>query len=210
MDFLRLLKNSFGLTPKKKTGAFFRASDYEMKNLLCGVGQSKILETTIHISNYPFEPSIAFPEKIIEAEHISAISLDFGPYKLFVEDDIVFVSAKYKDELTKFAKSNAIKLVPHSNNWEWILQPYVDTEFTEENRQWCYQKLNEKGFNNAEIELLRNEVAEQMYKYNFDTMLWDWCSLGLSDVLSAMRVKYNKNEFREFYYKAIAIYKRNN
>ena len=36
-------------------------------------------------------------------------------------------------------------------------------------------------------------------------MLWDWGVLGLSDVLGAMRVKYNKEEFVDFYNRAMEI-----
>lgn len=36
-------------------------------------------------------------------------------------------------------------------------------------------------------------------------MLWDWNGLGLPDVLGAMRVKYTKEEFAEFYKRAMEI-----
>ena len=48
-----------------------------------------------------------------------------------------------------------------------------------------------------------------MYKYNFDTMLWDWCSLGLADVLQAMRVKLTDEEFKDFYKYAMKIENKN-
>jgi len=104
---------------------------------------------------------------------------------------------------------NKIRLTKHSWNWDWILEPYLDTEFTSDNEKRIEKCLSEVGIDKIETEKIRNEVGKQMYKYNFDTMLWDWCSLGLYDVLSAMRVKYNENEFREFYKRAIEIDKRN-
>ena len=69
-------------------------------------------------------------------------------------------------------------------------------------------RLIENGFTSLEVDTIRAEVKDQMYAYNFDTMLWDWCSLGLSDVLSAMRAKYSKKEFRIFYTRALEIEKR--
>ena len=48
-----------------------------------------------------------------------------------------------------------------------------------------------------------------MLKYNFDTMLWEWISLGLPDVLQAMRVKYSDEEFEEFYKRAMTIENKN-
>jgi len=44
-----------------------------------------------------------------------------------------------------------------------------------------------------------------MLKYNFDTMLWEWCFLGTLDVLSAMRTKYKKEQYKEFYERVMKI-----
>ncbi len=57
----------------------------------------------------------------------------------------------------------------------------------------------------AQVAAIRKEVSQQMYRYNFDTMLWEWISLGLLDVLQAMRVAYSDRAFEEFYNKAMAI-----
>ncbi len=207
---MNFIKNIFKSKKKEKSkGAFFNSSKYEMKNLLCGIGKSEIKENEILITDYPFEPSIAYPNKLIKAYEINSMSVNFGVCKIYLTNDIVFVSAEKKEELKKFAENNKIKLTEHSWNWDWILEPYLDTEFSKENEQRISERLNENGIEKTEIEKLRREVEKQMYKYNFDTMLWDWCSLGLSDVLSAMRAKYNENEFRDFYKRAIEIDKRN-
>ncbi len=188
---------------------FFNSTGYEMKNLLCGIGKSKITENKIEISDYPFEPSIAYPNRIIKANEIDSLSVDYGTCKIYISNDIIFVSAEKKEELKEFAKINKINLTKHSWNWDWILEPYLDTEFTQENEQRVLERLAENGIENKEVNQIRDEVGIQMFKYNFDTMLWNWCSLGLIDVLSAMRTKYNRNEFREFYKRAIEIDKRN-
>ncbi len=202
---MNFIKNIF--KPLKK-GAFFNSSEFEMKNMLCGTGDSEITANEIIISKYPFEPSIAFPQQRFNASQIESISIDFGVCKIYVGNDIVFVSAEKKEELKEFAAVNNIKLSKHSWNWDWILEPYLDTELTEKDEQLVLKRLNENVIEKSEVEKLRLEVSEQMYKYNFDTMLWDWCSLGLFDVLAAMRTKYNKNEFRDFYKRAIDVDKR--
>lgn len=206
---LKFLKHISKSTPKKTSkGAFFNATEYEMKNFLCGIGASKITENSIEITDYPFEPSIAYPNKTIKASEIDFISIDVGLCKIYVADDIIFVSAEKQEELKEFVENNNIKLIEHSWNWDWILEPYLDTPFTKEVAQQVLQKLIANGISKQEVDQIRTEVGEQMYKYNFDTMLQDWCSLGITDVLSAMRVKYGKNEFRDFYKRAIEIYKR--
>lgn len=206
MNFIKKIFKS----KKKKSlkGAFFNASEYEMKNLLCGIGKSEIQENKILITDYPFEPSVAYPQKKITVKEINSICVDFGVSKIYIANDIVFVTAEKKDELKKFAERNKIELSKHSWNWDWILEPYIDTEFTEEIKKQVSERLNENGIGKLEVDKIRSEVAKQMYKYNFDTMLLDWCSLSLPDVLSAMRVKYNTEEFREFYKRALEIDKR--
>lgn len=44
-----------------------------------------------------------------------------------------------------------------------------------------------------------------MLKYNFDTMLWEWGGFDASDVLRAMRTKYRKEEFEDFYRRVMEI-----
>jgi len=203
------LKNLFRPSKGKKLKeAFFHSRHSTFKNLLCGIGESQITDKEIHISNYPFEPSLVYPSKTIKASEIRAMSIDFGICKLYLADDIVFVSAEKKEALAKFAERNSVELTEHSWNWDWILEPYLDTELTEEGAQRVLERLYESGFEKQEVDTIRAEVGKQMYKYNFDTMLWDWCSLGLSDVLSAMRAKYNKEDFRDFYKRAMDIDKR--
>lgn len=175
------------------------------KKLFTGIGQSKIQEAEISITNYPFEPSVAYPHKTIKANEINSISIDFGPCELNIGKDIVFVSAEKKDELEKFAKNNRIIISPHSFNWEWLLEPYLDTTFTPEHQELVLRRLKENGLEKTEVYQIRQEIQKQMYSYNFDTMLWEWCSLGLLDVLSAMRENYDRPKFRDFYYRAMEI-----
>lgn len=207
---MNFLKNIFNSMKKQSAkSALINSTEHEIKRLLCGIGQSKITEKEIEISEYPFEPSIAYPNKLIKANEIDFIGADFGVCKIYLANDIVFISAEKKAELKAFADSNNINLIEYSWNWDWILEPYLDTEFTKENEKLASERLRENGIDQEEVKQIRAEVGKQMFKYNFETMLWDWCSLNLVDVLSAMRVKYDKDEFREFYKRAIEIDKRN-
>ncbi len=178
-----------------------------MKKLQCGVGKSKITNQDIQISDYPFEPSLAYPNKIFNANEISAISIDFGMCRIYVADDIILVSEEKREALKMFAQTHKIALIQNSWNWNWILEPYLDTAFTSEKEQQVLERLLESGFKKQEIDQIRAEVGKQMYKYN--AVLWEWHNLGLYDVLSAMRAKYNRHDFSDFYKRAIAIDKRN-
>lgn len=187
------------------TGAFFGSSDYEMKNLLCGIGESEILESKIKISKYPFEPSSVFPEKEIYASEIRAICWDSHPPLIRIKNEVIFITREYSNDLKEFTKRNNIATFEATRNWDWLLEPYVDTLFTDERDLRLTELLKKNGILKQEIETIRNEVKEQMFKYNFDTMLWDWSGLGLSDVLGAMRVNYTKEQFADFYNRAMEI-----
>ena len=205
----KYLKSIFNFKGQMPLTGFSTSKDiFTLKNLLCGIGKSEIREQEILISDYPFEPSVVYPTALISANDIECISVDFTVCKVYVQNDIIFISAEYKEKLKQFAESNNIRLIIQKWNWDWILEPYLDTEFTKEIEERCLARLIENGFSESEVDNIRNEVKDQMYAYNFDTMLWDWCSLSLSDVLSAMRAKYSEKEFRIFYKRALEIEKR--
>ncbi len=193
---------------KNKTGSFFKSTPRELKAFLCGIGESEIKEHTIRIYNYPFEPATVFPEKEIKAEDITEIHLDQYPPTLMIGTELIFISREYADELEAFAKRNQIDLIKRASNWTWITEPFLDTEFNDEQKARTLDILKENGFSEKEVKALREEVGEQMYKYNFDTMLWEWVHLGLSDVLAAMRPCLDIKAFESFYWRAMEIEQR--
>ncbi|AZJ35225.1 hypothetical protein [Tenacibaculum singaporense] len=197
---LKFLKKIFS-----KKGAFFGASNYEIDNMICGIGESKILKTEIEILAYPFKPSFVFPNKKIKANEITAICHQSYPPLIKIGDEVIFISREHAESLKEFTERNNIATFKETKNWNWLLEPYLDTENTPEEDIKINQLLNKHGFSDSEIMKIRTEVEKQMYKYNFDTMLWDWFSLGLPDVLAAMRVKYNEKEFTDFYKRAMEI-----
>ena len=197
----------------KKLQALFFNNGYTsakslVKQMILSPGEITIKEDVLSIKDYPFEPSIAYPNKAFHTSQIKAISLDFGMSRLYIEQDIIFVSAAHKEALNVFAEQYAIDLLPHSWNWDWLLEPYLDTELRAEDEVRLAARLAENGLDEEEVKQIRTEVGQQMYKYNFDTMLWEWCSLGLFDVLCAMQAKYDQAQFKDFYYRALEIDRR--
>ena len=178
-------------------------------NMLCGIGESEIYENEIRISKYPFKPSIVYPNKKIQANIIDAICWDSYPPAIKIKDECIFISREQSDELKQFVSRNEIKTFKSIWTWQWLLEPYLDTEYTKETDKRLNELLNKNGISNEEIKSIRNEVKDQMMKYNFDTMLWEWGGLGLEDVLAAMRAKYNKVKFEDFFKRAMEIQFRN-
>lgn len=183
----------------------FSTSKAEVKELLVPSGEFTIGDNFINIESYPFEPSIAFTQTKFTFDQIQDIDFKSYPPTIRIKDELIFLTANKKVELEEFVKKNNVKTVDRPMIWEWILEPFLDTEFTAETDQRLTSHLENYGLTIDHVKSLRAEVETQMLKYNFDTMLWEWGGLGACDVLRAMRTKYNKKEFAEFYKRVMAI-----
>lgn len=71
----------------------------EVRNMLCGIGESEILEDEIQIIGYPFEPSIVYPNMIIGPNDIDAICWKSYPPAIKIEHEYIFVSREHFDKL---------------------------------------------------------------------------------------------------------------
>ncbi|MEK6477390.1 hypothetical protein WJR50_07645 [Catalinimonas sp. 4WD22] len=193
---------------KIKIGSFFGATPNELKKFRRGLGESAIQEKSIAIKHYPFDPSQVYPDKVIPADEINEVYLDTYPPTLKLGVELIFISRESVGLLKEFAERNNIPIGKRKANWDWISEPYLDTEFDHEQQERSIALLVSNGISKHETERLRAEIARQMYKYNFDTMLWEWVNLGLYDVLMAMSAKYTSKEFERFYWKAMEVEQR--
>jgi hypothetical protein len=183
----------------------FSTSKSEVKELLVSMGQLTIGDDFLKIENYPFEPSIAYGQNIFKTNQIDDIDFKSYPPTFRVGNELIFLTSEKKIELEEFATKNNIKTVERAWIWDWILEPFLDTEYTAETDQRLTKLLESYGLTTNQVKSLRAEVEIQMLKYNFDTMLWEWGGFGASDVLKAMRTKYKKDEYEDFYRRVMEI-----
>jgi hypothetical protein len=177
----------------------------EVMELFAPLGEVVINSDSIIFEQYPFQPSIVFNKATIAASDMIDIDIDAAPPSVRVGDELIFVSAMQRDELRSYAIAHQIPLVKRENVWYWLLEPFLDTEYTSENHRRLNEWLARYGLSAENVMSIREEVRIQMLKYNFDTMLWEWGFLGLLDVLSAMRPKYDTEQFADFYRRAMEI-----
>ncbi|AYO57384.1 hypothetical protein CO230_04145 [Chryseobacterium sp. 6424] len=203
MEFIKRLFK----TNKKPSDSWtmFSTSKSEVKELLVSTGQLTIGDDFLKIENYPFEPSIAFRQNIFKTNQIDDIDFKSYPPTFRVGNEIIFLTSEKKVELEEFATKNNIKTVERSWIWDWILEPFLDTEYTTETDQRLTKLLGSYGLTNNQVKSLRAEVETQMLKYNFDTMLWEWGGFNALDVLRAIRTKYKKDEYEDFYRRVMEI-----
>jgi hypothetical protein len=191
--------------PNKITGAFLGSTAKEIKQFFAGPGSITFGSDYLEFSDYPFEHSIAFTKPIITAGDIINICVNSAPPTVRVGNELLFISAVNKEELAGFAERNKIKCSDRVDLWEFILEPFLDTEFTDARKEFLYCVLEKYEVDRKTVDYLRETVKKQMMKYNFDTMLWEWVSLGASDVLQAMKPKLPSSEFNSFYQQVMDI-----
>jgi hypothetical protein len=203
---MEFIKRLFKLNKKTNNDwTMFSTSESEVNELLVSTGEIVIGKDFLKIKNYPFEPSIAYKQVQLKAEYIKDIDYNSYPPTVRVGDELIFVTREKKDQLEEFVKRNDIKTVERPMIWGWILEPFLDTGFTQETDERLTKLLNNYGLTTDQIKSLRKEVETQMLKYNFDTMIWEWGGFDTLDVLKAMRTKYNKEQYRDFYKRAMEI-----
>jgi hypothetical protein len=190
---------------RPESGRPFGSSDQEIKQFLGNIGTVEIEARTIKFINYIFKPSVACGRGVIEAQEIVDIDFKSSPITLRVEDELLFIPKNQEHELRAFSKRNNLKTVSRLQIWSWLLEPFLDTELTDDHSNRLIGLLAQHGISQEDANKIRTEVGEQMLKYNFDTMLWEWMDLGLYDVLRAMRVKYTESQFTLFYERVMRI-----
>ena len=202
--FKRLFQSSKkpALTPKPAAPSPSAAA---ARSMLVSIGELTVGNDFLTIEGYPFEPSIAYRQPTIKASEIDEIdSLSFPP-TIKVGNELIFLTREKVKELEAFALRNHINIVPRPAIWSWILEPFLDTEYTPEAEEKAMEFLGNFGLTAEQIKSLRSEVEAQMISYNFDTMLWEWIGFDTSDVLKAMRPAYSRDAYRDFYKRVMDI-----
>ncbi|MEO9022786.1 MAG: hypothetical protein ABI237_18050 [Ginsengibacter sp.] len=183
----------------------YGSTDEEIKQFFSDCGQVSIKDTTITIQNYPFVPSIAYDRKTFTTSDIKSIDIESAPPTVQIGNELIFIGAEQKDKLKDFATQNNIPVIQKPPIWNWILEPFFDTEFTSEHESRLNNLLAQYCLTETEILEIRIKVKEQMMKYNFDTMLWNWTDFSAADVLFAMLPKYSDTDFKSFYENVMRI-----
>ncbi|MEM7367867.1 MAG: hypothetical protein AAF587_04655 [Bacteroidota bacterium] len=198
---MNFFQRFFQLFPAFSSNSRPRASP----ELICGIGESRILEHGISINNYPFEPSVVYPNRFLAPHEIHSVCWEAYPPMIRIADEVIFLHRNQKDSLQQFANAHALPTFKPTYNWNRLLEPFLDTVITEQMDLRLTTFLMKHGIFQSEIDQIRKEVGPAMYAYNFDSMLWEWADLGLPDVLSAMRYTLKEADFAVFFAKSMEL-----
>jgi len=175
----------------------------------------RLHEEVIEFINYPFRPASIFPSGIIKACEIQEIITNFLPPAIRIKNDELIMIPRGQipvEELLEFGERNKVNLVSRVDVWSLILEEFLDTELGTDNEERVFQILEEQGISRGHCRALRQRLAEIMFSYNFDSCLWEWCHLGLYDLLNACSGNLIKRkflmpekEFQGFYFEVMKI-----
>lgn len=132
-------------------------------------------------------PSVSiYPSGLLKYCEIVEFIDNFIPSAIKTKsNDLIFIDRRHKEEVKNALVNKDIKIVERVDLWSLILEEFLDTEFTEKNKECCYKILEENGISRLECDDIRNKVSGMMVSYNFESCLWEWIYLGLYDLLGA-------------------------
>lgn len=167
----------------------------------------------INFDGYRYPPASVYPSGRLHAtEVVEVLPMAAPPEVRTVKKDILFIPASRKEELRNWCARHCIPLVHKVDVWSLILEPYLDTEYSKADDLRTLEGLLKCGISAAEVDSIRRRVGKMMLAYNFDSMLWEWVHLGLSDVLDAyMGIltgpwhKLPPEEYAYFYWYAVDL-----
>jgi hypothetical protein len=170
-------------------------------------------ETGIAFTDYPFAAASVYPSGVWVWSDVASVDPKCAPPEVRTpRGEVLFVPASQREELTTWVRHTGLFVVRRVDVWGLLLEPFLDTELSEADQLRVARVLGDCGVSPDEAERIRSSVRRAMVAYNFDSGLWDWCGLGLFDVLSALsgelsgaRHRLPDEEFRHFYWSAMEI-----
>jgi len=158
----------------------------------------------LRFEHYAFEPATIFPGGALEPQQVAEVNLDDTQLRLR-SGEVLFVPYPSKAALLTFVNRNEVKLERRMSVWGALLDPFLDTWEDQATIDRQFAWLASLGLQREMVDRWRREVAPAMYAYNFGTMLWEWGSLGLSDVLTAQQARLKRAAFKDFYWRAMQV-----
>jgi hypothetical protein len=141
----------------------------------------------IVFSSYPFPWASIYPHGVLPASAVRDAYVESGPLEIRTRSgETLFASWDDKAGLEEFCRRHSIPLVRRLDIWGNLLEPFLDTEFSPADEAATDARLRACGLPQPEIDAIRARLAPLMRSYNLDSGLWEWCDLGLYDLLKAL------------------------
>ena len=146
---------------------------------------SEIFATQISVSRYPYKYATIYGKQVvIPAGRITSVFSSPGEAAFILDGrEIIFLAPEQKEAISTFAENNNIQTHSFPDIWGMLSDPFLDTEYTEEDRLRDYATLEKLGFSQSEVKRLRRKIRFTMYNLTFRT--WEWRFYSTDDLLRA-------------------------
>ncbi len=146
----------------------------------------------IQFKDYPVTPASIFPDGLILWSEVKEADPDnsWPPELRLHSGEILFISAENKKAFSVACLRYKIPIVQRQDVWGYLLEPFLDTEFSDADQLRTLEQLQELNFTESEIKQIRKRVGKRMFAFNFH--LWEWVHLGLMDLFSAYGLTSNR------------------
>lgn len=167
----------------------------------------------VRFPSYPFRSATVYPRGAVPVERLASVDPLAAPPELrLASGEVLFVSASASTELESFAVRNRVPVLRRLDVWALLLEPFLDIELSAAAEAHAALELTACGVDADEVASVRALVGPAMVAYNFESGLWDWCHLGLHDVLSALSGELSGPDhrlpdaaFATFYWRAMRL-----
>jgi hypothetical protein len=140
-------------------------------------------------------------DRVVPASLLTEVCVGWWPPAVRTRyGEYLFVPASMMPQLADLAEGNGVPFVDRDDVWSWLLEPYLDTEYTLEDEARTARSFERCGLGAQEVAALRARVEANMNGLTFAT--WEWTHYGLADVLSVMR---GERDYAQFRIQAFAI-----
>ncbi|KAA2261634.1 hypothetical protein F0L68_16295 [Solihabitans fulvus] len=143
-------------------------------------------EDSIRFLGYDFLGSTVHPAGVVTVPQLRDADWIALPLEVVTTSgETLFVPSRQRVALQRFCRHNDVPHRQRPDVWGDLLEPFLDTSFTVEHEIDTETRLREAGLRRDEVADIRGRLTPLMNAYNFDSMLWEWCYLGLFDLLRA-------------------------
>jgi len=160
----------------------------------------------IVFNSYPFPGASVFPHGAVPYTSIRDVDPTATPPEIRLNTgETLFISATYNDDFAAVIIKHNLKVCQRVDLWALLLEPFLDTSFTQEQKEQTLRVLENFNVGREEAKKIRKCVATKMYAYN--SIHWDWVHLGLADLLEASLPIKPFIRYRLFNSRFIKLYK---
>ncbi|GEE00134.1 hypothetical protein nbrc107696_05800 [Gordonia spumicola] len=162
----------------------------------------------VTLREYPFPAASVVDRPVLHVARIRDVDPAACPPEIrTVDGETLFIVKALEPDLAAFAERNGIPQVRRPDAWGLLLEPFLDTSFTDEDARASIDALAEMGVGRDEARRVRRRVGRMMLAYN--AIMWDWADLGLADLLTAAAWRPDllvlRGRARDFYAWAMEI-----